>query len=138
MKNLFRVATSWLNRNKTNEVEEAAPAAAKETPKVKPALVPNTPPTAPVAKRERRVEEDQEPPRPAPASLASLNAGPEVKLFTRASKTYATCPHCEASWNLRERIAHPSFRRDESKGLTCPACDKGVSLPSALDLRKLS
>jgi hypothetical protein len=102
-------------------------------------LVPNPPPAAaPVAKRERRVEEDPEPARPAPASLASLNAGPEVKLFTRASKTYATCPHCEASWNLRERIAHPSFRRDESKGLTCPACDKGVSLPSALDLRKLS
>jgi hypothetical protein len=139
MKNLFRAATSWLNRNKTNEVEEAAPAAPKETSKVKPALVPNPPPTAAhVAKRERRVEEDQKPARPAPASLASLNAGPEVKLFTRASKTYATCPHCEASWNLRERIAHPSFRRDESKGLTCPACDKGVSLPSALDLRKLS
>jgi hypothetical protein len=139
MKNLFRAATSWLNRNKTDEVEEKAPAAPQETSKVKPVLVPNPPPAAaPVAKRERRVEEDPEPARPAPASLASLNAGPEVKLFTRASKTYATCPHCEASWNLRERIAHPSFRRDESKGLTCPACDKGVSLPSALDLRKLS
>jgi hypothetical protein len=139
MKNLFRAATSWFNRNKTDEVEETAPSAPQETSKAKPVLVPNAPATAaPVAKRERRVEEDPEPARPVPASLASLNAGPEVKLFTRASKTYATCPHCEASWNLRERIAHPSFRRDESKGLTCPACDKGVSLPSALDLRKLS
>lgn len=138
MKNLFRAAASWLSKNKTEEeVEETAPA--------KPVLVPQPPATAtptaaaaPVVKRERRVEEDVEPARPAPSSLASLNAGPEVKLFTRASKTYATCPHCEASWNLRERIAHPSFRRDESKGLTCPACDNGVSLPSSLDLRKLS
>jgi hypothetical protein len=139
MKNLFRAATSWLNRSKTDEVEEKAPTVPSEIPKVKPVLVPNpTPAAAPVAKRERRIEEDQEPARPVPANLASLNAGPEVKLFTRASKTYATCPHCEASWNLRERIAHPSFRRDESKGLTCPACDKGVSLPSTLDLRKLS
>ena len=146
MKNLFRAATSWLNKNKTEDAEETAQAAPQETPKeiskettpkAKPVLVPHPTPT-PVAKRERRIEEEPEPARPAPASLASLNAGPEVKLFTRASKTYATCPHCEASWNLRERIAHPSFRRDESKGLTCPACDKGVSLPSTLDLRKLS
>jgi hypothetical protein len=143
MKNLFRAATNWLNRNKTDDVEKAEPEASPETAKAKPVLVPNPAPATapiatPVAKRERRVEEERESSRPAPASLASLNAGPEVKLFTRASKTYATCPHCEASWNLRERIAHPSFRRDESKGLTCPACDQGVSLPSTLDLRKLS
>lgn len=146
MKNLFRAATSWLNKSKTEEAVEETPAVSQETaqpqPVLKPAVepivsAPVSQPVRPAAPAKRRVEEE-EPAKPAPVNLSSLNAGPEVKLFTRASKVYATCPHCEASWNLRERIAHPSFRRDESKGLTCPACDKGVSLPATLDLRKLS
>jgi hypothetical protein len=147
MKNFFRAATSWLNKSKTEEAEEkSTPAETQKAPIAKPALKTAAPVAAPVKSQSassapkpapRRVEEEA-PARPAPMNLSSLNAGPEVKLFTRASKVYATCPHCEASWNLRERIAHPSFRRDESKGLTCPACDKGVSLPATLDLRKLS
>lgn len=148
MKNLFRAAASWLNKSKTEESteENSAPVASAPVASIAPAApaprasAPASQPPHPApqpVKRERIVEEEA-PARPAPMNLSSLNAGPEVKLFTRASKVYATCPHCEASWNLRERIAHPSFRRDESKGLTCPACDKGVSLPPTLDLRKLS
>lgn len=141
MKNLFRAAASWLNKSKSEETEEKSTAGEeREAPKSKPVLktAAHNPPPSPAAKPAPHRVEEVAPAKPAPMSLSSLNAGPEVKLFTRASKVYATCPHCEASWNLRERIAHPSFRRDESKGLTCPACDKGVSLPATLDLRKLS
>ncbi len=138
MKNLLRTAKNWLNKKNAQEPEEKAPAAAAAPvmASVQPAPVVQAPP--PAAKRVVRIEPDPVPVAVAPINMAVLNSGPEVKIFTRSSKTYATCPHCEASWNLRERVSHPSFRRDENKGLTCPACDKGVSLPSTLDLRKLS
>lgn len=65
--------------------------------------------------------------------------GPELKVMSKGAKLYGICPHCESMWNIRERLMHPTFRRlEKSKGLTCPACDKSVSLPASIDLRKLS
>lgn len=70
--------------------------------------------------------------------LATLYQGPPVKLVTRGAKVYGVCPHCEAMWSVRERLQHPSFRRQNNgKGLTCPGCDNSVGLPPGTDLRKL-
>lgn len=92
---------------------------------------------APVAKV-RRPDPVEEAPR-KPMTLADLTAGPEIKVVVRGAKHYGVCPHCEATWNIRERLSHPTFRRaDNSKGLTCPNCDKSVGLPPQTDLRKLS
>ena len=83
------------------------------------------------------------PVEPVPA-LAELPAQPaevaaDLALITRGSKLYGICPHCEATWNIKERMSHPSFKRLEYlKGLTCPACSKPVALPRTADLRKLS
>lgn len=70
--------------------------------------------------------------------LSLLGAGPELKVLVRGTSVYGTCPHCESTWNLRERLLHPKFRQsDGPKGLTCPNCDESVSVPTTLDPRRM-
>lgn len=76
---------------------------------------------------------------PVNAQSAQINDGPEVKLVTRGAVLYGVCPHCEASWNIRERLMRLKYRKLEgTMNLTCPSCDKPVGLPPSVDLRKLS
>jgi hypothetical protein len=64
--------------------------------------------------------------------------GPLVQLMKRGPRLYSICPHCEASWSLRDRLFDPRTGRPCSlDALVCPACLKSVSLPSDLDLRKV-
>jgi hypothetical protein len=153
MKNRLQSALNWMGRKisgKENGSEDTPEMAPSEAPSANIVAFVSTVQTQtqmrePVAAipevqgptvRVRRPDPVTETPRKA-VSVADLNAGPEIKVVTRGAKQYGVCPHCEATWNIRERLSHPSFKRHE-KGLTCPACDKGVSLPPQTDLRKLS
>lgn len=139
MKKLLQPLKAWFTG------KEAAP----EEPSN--AQVPATPPNVPPAQAHsaplvqppippKRQRPPEPPPAGPPKSIEAIvfNSGPEIKVVIRGAKAYAACPHCQASWNIRERISHPSFRRDGDKTLTCPACNKEVSLPVGTDLRKLS
>ena len=64
--------------------------------------------------------------------------GPTVKVTRRGPRTYSICPHCEASWSLKDRLFDPRTGRPcVLDALVCPACLKSVSVPNDLDLRKI-
>jgi NAD-dependent dihydropyrimidine dehydrogenase PreA subunit len=64
--------------------------------------------------------------KPEPV-IISFSTAPELVLKNKAGTVYATCPHCSATWNLRERLMRPR-RTEVSNELTCPACEQPVSV----------
>lgn len=128
MKSLFQSAKNWISRKKS---EEPAGTAVNVTAEVEA-------PTQPV--------NQVAPARPADLveaaviKAAVIAEAPELRLSTRGSKLYGTCPSCEATFNIRERLMRAKYRKLEGAvmDLSCPACDKPVGIPSRIDLRKLS
>ena len=61
-----------------------------------------------------------------------------VTIQARAGRAYATCPHCQGMFNIRERLVDPrTMRVNLLKELDCPACEKHVTLPENIDARLL-
>ena len=70
----------------------------------------------------------------------SADKGPAlpVTIQARAGRAYATCPHCQGMFNIRERLVDPrTMRVNLLKELDCPACEKHVTLPENIDARLL-
>lgn len=99
--------------------EEAAPTAALTVV-----------PTEPAMEIESVVEAVVEEPLPY---VPPVEDGPAISILKRGPVLYAVCPHCEASWSLRERLYDPRTGRPAKlKNFDCPACEKSVSLPAQL------
>ena len=115
-------------------IAKIEPASAPQpTATAQPISQPN--PAAPKAKV--RQQEAVPIPSAEPPLQKIFEEGPEIKIVTKGSKVYAVCPHCEATWNLKERLLVYSTKRIAA-ALTCPSCDKAISLPVSLNLKKLS
>ncbi|NJL23956.1 MAG: hypothetical protein HC902_01385 [Calothrix sp. SM1_5_4] len=60
---------------------------------------------------------------------------PELILTRKGAVLYATCPHCQSIWNMKERIRRRARKAETARSeLTCPACDKPVAPPQVSDL----
>ncbi len=128
MKSLLQSTIAWMSRL-TRDLPEEIPASSGPTSPA--ATEVRTLTAIPAAKSTVA--------RPAfPAIL--FTGGPELKIVNRGQSIYATCPQCQAMWNVRERLMRHRLlsRTDEAKALTCPACDQAVGLPAGIDIRKLS
>ncbi len=149
MRALIQSTVAWVNQKITAKTQHEESEVTKATPTIalvttpspvakssKPVLkTPVEPtPSAPKAKRVSSIQEET-----VPFQQVITNEGPELVLSNKGSKIYGTCPHCSATWSVAERLMHPRFQRlEKSKGLTCPACDKSVSLPASAGLHKPS
>jgi hypothetical protein len=127
MKNMLRSTAAWLNE--------------KVTAKRAPALVPveDTPKESPVAPSPVEFKAPVLP-MPAPAPVETPAPPPQhearLALTLKGSTFYATCPHCESTFNLQQRLVDPRFKRlFATTGMTCPKCEKGVAMPTQEDLR---
>jgi hypothetical protein len=72
-------------------------------------------------------KQPQPEPQSVPESIESFSIAAELILKEKAGTIYATCPHCSASWNLRERLMRPR-RSQIINELICPACEQPVSV----------
>lgn len=125
MKNMLRSTAAWLNEK----------VATKRTPA--PALV--------AVEQERAIETQPQVEFKAPVLPLTVPVVVPVEppqhsdklvLSLKGSTFYATCPHCESTFNLQARLADPRFKRlFSTTGMTCPKCEKGVQMPTQEDLR---
>ena len=150
MKALLQSTVAWVNQKiSTKAVQEVEAPIPAEPVHAVPSVAPvayreNSAPVlqtqpAPVVRVKPKRMPEPIPERLEPFQKVITNEGPELALVNKGSKLYGTCPHCTATWSVAERLMHPRFQRLEtSKGLTCPACDKPVSLPVSANLQKPS
>ncbi len=126
MKNILLSTVAWVNR--IAKVAEEQPVLVQEV--VPLAMAPGEP-----------TIETEAPAKPVKPYMPSIlyTGGPELSISIRGKNVYGTCPQCQAMWNVRERLLrHKLTRTDDSKALTCPACDHAVGLPASVDLRRLT
>ena len=70
--------------------------------------------------------------------VKSAEPAKDVTLMVRGSIHYATCPHCQSTWNIKQRLTDPRrVHATSPKDLSCPGCKGAVKLPDGFDLRKL-
>lgn len=153
MKNFFRSTLNWFNPAPVEpSIVEEAPTIAEE-----PTVPKAEPPTAElVASAPIEIKPDDSKPEVAPlaaiqtheTSLAAeepvsfqpvlQEPGRPVTVFIRGARHYANCPHCEASWSLRERLFDPRTGRAlPPHAFQCPSCRHNVSVPADLNLRSI-
>lgn len=121
MKSFLHSTMAWLNSEAAGP-EQSVPQV--ETPS---ASVPGRPTPPPFL------------PNLSPEVIVETDPAPELKLSVRGAKLYGACPHCTATWGVRERLERRSRRGlDALLGLTCPACEKSVTLPDSPELRRIN
>lgn len=141
-KSLLQTVAGWL-KHKPIEVAPETPTKVEVTQPVMPkaasvpAMAPAITPVATPAPRLRRTEPIPQPPQgpEVPLEQTLFQGGDQVKLVNRGAKPYAVCPHCEATWNIKERVV--VCLKKVEKTLTCPSCSKPVALPATFNLRSL-
>jgi hypothetical protein len=153
MRSLIQSTKQWVNKTfitkaAVGDAVTPSPAHIQEHPTVfnptevqKPVTANQAPTHAPVITLKKiRVQETDVPKGRPEFPEILFTGGTEIKVISRGNQLYAHCTHCEASWSIRERLLRfrlSIFKMDDANPLTCPACDKAVSLPRSIDTRKL-
>lgn len=143
MKNMLRSTAAWINEKVASKRATAPVLVSLEK---EPAHTPNLAPVPTPAAQPQVEFKAPVLPLTIPAVAVPEVAAPPVTappqfqdkliLSLKGSTFYATCPHCEATFNLQARLADPRFKRlFSTSGMTCAKCEKGVQMPTQEDLR---